>query len=82
MRLLISTLAEKVPASRCCWVALLLGCLSLAGCTSLEQLRGDKFPEDENTRLCEKLRPRDKNNDSLFFFSNKAHQIDRHLGAE
>ena len=82
MRSLISLVAVAVPFRRRCWVALLLGCLGLPGCTSLDQLRGDRFPEDENTRLCERLRPRDNNSDSLFFFSNKAHQIDRHLGAE
>ncbi len=82
MRSLVFAVADKVVPGRWPWLALLAGCLVLGGCMSVDQLRGDKFPEDENSRLCEKLRSRDNNSDSLFFFSNKAHQIDRHLGAE
>jgi hypothetical protein len=82
MRSLIGAPVERLPSRGWCWVAVLASCLGLSGCTSLDSLRGEKFPEDENTRICEGLRPREHNDDSLFFFSNKAHQIDKHLGAE
>lgn len=71
------------PRGRQWLIAVLAGCLLLAGCASLDALRGDPFPEDSHSQMCEQLRPHDRNNDdSLFLFSNKARQINRHLGAE
>jgi len=65
----------------CSWGLALAGCLCLSGCVSMDDLRGESFPDDENSRLCEQLRAHDHNNDS-FVFSNKARQINRHLGGE
>jgi type IV pilus biogenesis protein CpaD/CtpE len=66
---------------RWCWVVALVGCLGLSGCMSMDELRGDRFPEDESAKLWRDVRGRDKNTDS-FLSSNKARQISRDLGAE
>lgn len=64
------------------WLHVLVAvCLGLTGCTTLDQLRGERYPEDDNTRMLEQMRPHDKNNSS-FLWSNKAHQINRSLGGE
>jgi hypothetical protein len=70
---------RKWRMARVGWSLVLAACLCFSGCVNMDALRGDSFPEDENTRLCEQLRPRDKDNDP-FVFSNKARQINRHLG--
>lgn len=60
------------------WAAMLAACLVLPAC-SAPQLRGDPFPEDESTRLLQKLRRADAT-DRSHAFSNKAQQIERDLG--
>ncbi len=72
---------DRHSVGRWCQAAAFVGCVTLAGCVSLDQLRGEKFPEDENSRLCQQLREPEKTEDP-YLFSNRARQISRHLGGE
>ena len=77
----VITYLRDWSTSRWCWIVALVGCLGLSGCMSLDELRGDRFPEDESAKLWRDLRSHDKNTDS-FLSSNKARQISRDLGGE
>jgi len=56
----------------------LVGCLALSGCQHVD-LRGEKFPEDELSRLSRRLRPRDTETEPAGV-ANKARQIEGDLG--
>lgn len=67
-----------LPVGRWCWGAVLVFCVVLTGCCNFD-VRGDKFPEDELSGMCQQMRPQEKNKEA-FGFSNKAKQIERNFG--
>jgi hypothetical protein len=60
-------------------IAVLLGCMALPGCAQPD-VRGDKFAEDDLSKISRQLRPRDPDIEPAGL-SSRARQIEADLGA-